>query len=61
MNNTTHTFKGELFGEILVINDKEYEHVGFRSYDWWFEQLLNQTAEEKKLPQKARITIEILS
>jgi len=30
---TTHTFTGELFGEILVINGKEYEHVGFKSYD----------------------------
>ncbi len=56
---TTHTFTGELFGEILIINGKEYEHVGFRSYDGWFENLLNQVAEEKKLPQKATITIKI--
>jgi hypothetical protein len=28
-----HTFTGELFGEILIINGKKYEHVGFRSYD----------------------------
>lgn len=56
---TTHTFTGELFGEILIINGKEYEHVGFKSYDGWFENLLNQVAEEKKLPQKATITIKI--
>ena len=54
-----HTFTGELFGEILIINGKKYEHVGFRSYDGWFENLLNQVAEEKKLPQKATITIKI--
>lgn len=53
----SHTFKGELFGEILVINGKEYEHVGFRSYDGWFEKLLNEVAEKKQLPQKAEITI----
>lgn len=57
----SHTFKGELFGEILVINGKEYEHVGFRSYDGWFEKLLNEVAEKKQLPQKAEIRIKIIS
>lgn len=57
---TTHTFTGELFGEILVINGKEYEHVGFKSYDGWFEKLLEETAEKKQLPQKAEITIKII-
>ncbi len=56
---TTHTFTWELFGEILVINGKEYEHVGFRSYDGWFEHLLDEVAEKKQLPKKATITIKI--
>jgi len=54
-----HNFEWELFWEILTINNKDFEHVGFRSFDWSFENLLNEVAEKKQLPQKATITITI--
>lgn len=54
-----YIFEWELFGEILTIKNKDFEHVGLKSYDGSFEKLLNEVAEQWKLPQKATVNITI--
>lgn len=54
-----YIFEWKLFGEILTINNKDFEHVWFKSYDGSFEKLLNEIVEQWKLPQKATIKIHI--
>ena len=55
----SYTFEGEMYFEIIEIGKEKIEHVGFRSYDGWFEKLLHNLPETTKLPKKAKITVEL--
>lgn len=55
----SYTFEWEMYFEILEIGKEKVEHVWFRSYDGWFEQLLHNLPETTTLPKKATITVTI--
>jgi hypothetical protein len=56
---TNFKFKGEFYSEIVELDGKSFEHIGFRSMDGSFEQLLNTLPERSELPLKASLTIDI--
>ena len=52
-------FEGEFYSEILDLNGKKFEHIGFRSKDGSFEELLQTLPDQVKLPIKAKLKINI--
>ena len=48
-------FDGEIYSEIIEIEGKKYEHIGFRDYKNEFGKFL-----EKSVGKKVRITVEIV-
>ena len=52
-------FEGEFYSEILELNGKKFEHIGFRSKDGGFEKLLKTLPDQVELPIKAKLKIKI--
>jgi len=57
MEEEVHHFKGEFYKELLEINGRPHEHIGFRSEDGSFERTLGGLPDTHELPLKAEITI----
>jgi len=55
----SYTFEWEMYFELIEIWNQKLEHVWFRSYDGWFENLLNTLPETVMLPKKAKIIVYI--
>ncbi len=53
--NKKNCLEGEIYSEIVEMEGKPYEHLGFRDYGGKFGELL-----EKFVGKKVRICIEIL-
>ncbi|HKL43676.1 MAG TPA: hypothetical protein VJ892_00155 [Candidatus Absconditabacterales bacterium] len=53
-------FEGEFYFELIDVDGQKLEHVGFRSKDGSFEDMMNHLPEMMELPQKAKIKVEIL-
>ncbi len=49
------TFDGEIYSEIIEIEGKKYEHIGFKDYQNQFGKFMEQS-----VGKKVRITVEIL-
>lgn len=56
----TMTFHGEFYFELIDVDGAKLEHVWFRSQDESFEKMMDNLPELMKLPQSAKITVEIL-
>jgi len=54
------SFVWEFYFELIDVDWNKLEHVWFRSLDWSFENMMNNLPEMMKLPQKARIKVEML-
>lgn len=50
-------FDWEFYFELIDVDGKKLEHVWFRSYDWSFEDMMQNLPEIMKLPQKAKIKV----
>ncbi len=48
-------FDGEIYSEIVEIEGKKYEHIGFRDYNNQFGKFMEQS-----VGKKVRITVEIV-
>jgi len=52
------SFNGEFFYEVIEINGEKAEHIGFRSFDGKFEEMMNTLPEKMELPKEATLTVE---
>ncbi|MHC1588304.1 MAG: hypothetical protein ACXQS1_00635 [Methermicoccaceae archaeon] len=59
MNDKQLHFRGEFYIELLEINGRPYEHIGFRSEDGSFERMMSSLPETHDLPLKAEITVRL--
>ena len=50
-------FDWEFYFELIDVDGNKLEHVWFRSYDWSFENMMQNLPEIMKLPQKAKIKV----
>ena len=54
-NKDKNCLEGEIYREIVELDGKPYEHLGFRDYENMFGKML-----EKMVGKKVRVCIEIL-
>ncbi len=54
-NNDKNCLEGEIYREVVELEGKPYEHLGFRDYENRFGEML-----EKLVGKKVRVCIEIM-